>query len=200
MVSASILVDCRNMSLWLGAALAVLLTACSSPLDLDVDRTTMFNDDIVHPSRISLLYYFGDSAYEAIYVDPAFLQSIDIDTSTNPVLLTIPQFNTPLFPSTATETFTPMVRAFGFSVTKFPCNERIMDVINRSTFFSVEVLHQDGRRQDYQWQADDSGRRFRLGLVASRENRLLKGRIAMNIADPERPRVLSYYGILTIEY
>ncbi|MBU3742649.1 MAG: hypothetical protein FGM24_10255, partial [Candidatus Kapabacteria bacterium] len=141
------------MARWISALCIVLLTACSSPLDLDVDRSTTFNDNIVHPKRISLLYYFGDSAYEAIYIDPAFLQSIDIDTSQNPVLLTIPQFNTPQFACSASATFTPIVRGFGFSVTDFPCNERIVDIVNRSTFFDVEVLRLDGRRLDYQWQA-----------------------------------------------
>jgi len=200
MESASILDGYRNTVRTLVMVFLLALTSCSSPLDLDVDREMSYRDDIVHPRRMSLLYYFGDSAYEAIYIDPALLASIEIDTATRPFVVTIPQLNTPLFACSASEAFSPIIQGFGFSTIAQPCNERIVDIVNRSTFMNVETLQRDGSRREYLWVVDGVSRRMRLGFVASPENRLIKGRIALSVADPDRPRVLSYYGILTIEY
>lgn len=200
MVSASILDAFRNVLHSIGLVAAIMLTACSSPLDLDVDRDAAFRDNILHPRRMSLFYYFGDSAYEAIYIDPALLESVEIDTTTRPYLITIPQLNTPLFSCTASETFSPIVQGFGFTTIRQPCNERIVDIVNRSTFMNVEALHRDGSRKEYLWLVDGTNRRMRLGFVANPENRLIKGRIAISVVDPDRPRVLTYYGILTIDY
>ena len=181
-------------------ALIVVISACSSPLELDVDRTLSYNDGLVQPKRMSLLYYYGDSAYEALYVDTTFLSTVLIDTTTRPYRVTIPQMNTPLFPCRATADQTPLVRGFGFSITKHPCTEQLTAIANPYTYVSVELLDNNGRNSEQDWTIGTRGTRFYIGLLASPENRLIKGRLTIHVPDPDRPRTLTYHGVLTIEY
>ena len=68
-----------RIALMIAVGAVVLLHACSSPLDLDVDRTKNYPDGGTHPTRLSLYYYFGDSAYEAIVTDTLLLNNIWIE-------------------------------------------------------------------------------------------------------------------------
>lgn len=200
MVSASI--SAAFVKAFAVAALVttVFVVGCTSPLELDVDRSMAYNDGTVHPTRMSLLYYFGDSAYEAIFIDKTLMESVVIDTSTTPFRITIPQLSTPMFSCTANWDFTPLVKGFGLSVDAQACDEIVQDVVNRRTYVNVEMKHMDGRHADYLWFVDGSTKRMRIGFVSSPANRLIKGRVIINVVDPDRPRVLNYYGVLTVEY
>lgn len=200
MVSASISAAFAKAFAAAALVTTVFVVGCSSPLELDVDRSMAYNDGTVHPTRVSLLYYFGDSAYEAIYIDKSLLESMVIDTSQSPYRITIPQFTTPMFSCTANWDYTPLVKGFGLSVDAQPCDEVVVDVVNRRTYVNVEMKHMDGRRADYLWFVDGSNKRMRVGFVSSPDNRLIKGRVVINVVDPDRPRVLNYYGVLTLEY
>lgn len=196
-----ILDACRNMrTLPTILALLVIVSACSSPLDLDVDRTLTFDDGLVQPKRMSLLYYYGDSAYEALYVDTTFLSTVLIDTTIRPYRVTIPQMNTPIFPCSATADHSPLIRGFGFSVSRHPCNEQLTAIANPYTYVNVELLDNNGRRSNQDWTIGTRGTQFYVGLLASPENRLIKGRLTIRVPDPDRPRTLTYHGVLTIEY
>jgi hypothetical protein len=200
MGSASISAVCAKAVAVAALVTSLIIVGCSTPLDLDVDRSMVYNDGTVHPKRVSLLYYFGDSAYEAIFIDKTLMESIVIDTSSSTYRITIPQMATPMFSCTANWDYTPLVKGFGFSVDRQECDENVIDVVNRRTYVNVEMKHVDGRRADYLWFVDGSTKRMRVGFVASPENHLIKGRLIIHVVDPDRPRVLSYYGILTVEY
>lgn len=182
--------------------LALIAGACSSPLDLDVDRSIKYVDDVVSPHRATLFYYFADSAYEAIYADPRLLNGIRIDTSVTPARISISQIVSPRFSAVASAQHPVMVEAFGFGLHDYPADESIRDVINGSTFLNVNLLQSDNvTARSYLWFIDGISRRLRIGFIHQREKRVVKGRVVINVTDPYRSNnVATYYGLLTLDY
>ncbi len=202
MASASIWVASvrKPLPVLLGVVLGLVMLACSSPLDLSTDRKMNYADKTTNPTRISLLYYYGDSAIEFIYTDPEILKGVLIDTGATPFRVTIPHLQTPNTRFTPTKDFTPLVTEFSFGVERQPCDNVISTLVNSDTWFNVKHLTKDYTIKEYLWFADTSGRQFRLGLASVEEKRLVKGRIQISIADPDRPRFVNYNALVTLEY
>lgn len=181
---------------------SLTLGACSSPLELDVDRSMKYVDDVVSPHRATLFYYFADSAYEAIYSDPRLLSGIRIDTSSTPAKITISQIVSPRFAAQPSPNQPVMVEAFGFGLHDHPTDEVVRDVVNGSTFLNVNLLQSDNvSTRSLLWFIDGATRRLRVGFIHERDKRVVKGRVIINITDPYRNNeVATYYGLLTLDY
>lgn len=177
-----------------------LLHACSSPMDLDVDRTKVYTDGAVHPTRLTLYYYYGDSAYEAIVSDTSFLNTIWIERSTTPYTVTVPGLQFRL-PDTVkgTPLYTPFVREFCFSSTSKACDGVFTMCQSPKSWLSGEYLA-NGKWLPFDWMADAQNRQIRLAYFEIPEERLIKGSIQINVADPNYPRYASYRVLLTMEY
>ncbi len=181
-------------------AATMILPSCSSPMDLDVDRTKVYTDGAVHPTRLTLYYYYGDSAYEAIVSDTAFLNTIWIERGTNPYTVTIPGLQFRL-PDTVkgTPVYTPFVREFCFSSASKPCDGAFTMCQSPRSWLSGEYLA-SGKWLPFDWLADTQNRQIRLAYFQIPEENLIKGSIQINVADPTYPRYASYRVLLTMEY
>jgi len=184
------------------AASILFVVSCSSPLELDVDRTMTYTDGVVSPFRATLLYYFGDSAYEAIYSDLRLLQSIKIDTMKHPSRITIQQLNSPRFATAPSAQYPVMIQAFGFGLHDQPADEVVRDIVNGFTFLNVDLLQTDNTTsRNYLWFIDGVTRRLRVGFIQEPLKRIVKGRILIQITDPYRDnKTVTTYGLLTLDY
>jgi hypothetical protein len=192
----------KHIYIAISLVLISALGSCSSPLDLDVDRSVRYIDNVVSPHRAALFYYFADSAYEAIYSDARLLGGIKIDTSVTPARISIVQINSPRFLAVPSFSQPVMVEAFGFGLHDHPADETVRDVVNGSTFLNVNLLQSDNvTTRSYLWFIDGVSRRLRIGFIHQPEKRVVKGRIIINIIDPHRNNaVATYYGLLTLDY
>lgn len=179
----------------------LLLYACSSPLELDVDRTKTYPDGATHPTRLSLYFYYGDSAYEAIVTDTALLRRIWIERGSTPYKITIPALEFRL-PDTvqASPQFTPFVRAFSFSSSNARCDGQFSMCTSPVTWFSGEFLTKQGAWEPFQWSADVTNRQLRIAYYDVPHERLVKASIQILVADPGSPRFASYRALITFEY
>jgi len=182
-------------------AAAMFTYSCQSPIDLDVARRKVFTDSAVHPTRLSLYYYYGDSAYEAIVSDTAFLSTIWIERASTPFLITIPRLQFAL-PDTVrgTATSTPFVRSFCFSSEKKLCNGVFTMCKSTNSWLAGEYLTTLGLWIPFSWQADDLGRQIRLAYYEVEGQRLIKGNIQILVSDPSNPAYASYRAAITMEY
>ncbi len=201
MALASTLARGSNMVVGVIAlAIMVLASACSSPLDLDVDRSKTYVDGSLHPQRLQLYYYFGDSAYEAIVTDTALLNSIWIETLDSTRAVTLPRLQFSL-PDTikATAAFTPFVRTFCIAAQSKPCNGVFTMCINPNSWISGDYRSQDGQWYPFHWMSDNRNRQLRLAFYEIPGERLIKGSLQILVADPETSRYETYRALLTIE-
>lgn len=181
--------------------LVFTLASCKSPLELDVDRSMRYLSGEVPAKRASLFYYYADSSYEAIFSDTALLNSIVIDTLSEPMYVTIPQLATPRFGCVPNSTETPIVNAFSFSVDHMMTNDSSSACVNPKTYFYAQHLDKFGATQDYQWFADYAGRRLDIGFVELRKLRTIKGRIVIRVVNPENPmKIMTTNALLTLDY
>lgn len=186
-------------------AIAVLLTiiavACTSPMDLDVGRSKTYTDGSVHPKRLSFLYYFGDSAYEAIVSDTSLLNTIWIERGVRPYELTIPWFVFD-FPDTIelTSEYSPFVTQLCFSAYRIPCDNKYRNYVNNYTWLNGNYLDPLGNAVPFKWYADNAGRQLRIAWTGIYSQRLIKGSLQVLLADPIAPRYVTYRGHLTLEY
>jgi len=181
--------------------LVTLIASCTSPLDLDVDRSMRYLNGEVPVKRASLYYYYADSSYEVIYSDTALLNTIVIDTLSVPMRVTIPRLATPQFGCMPTPTETPIVNAFSFSVDHMMANDSSSSCVNSKTYFNAKHMDLFGTTNDYQWFADASGRRMDIGFIELRKLRTVKGRIVIRVVNPDNPlRVMTTNALLTLDY
>ncbi len=182
-------------------ALAVL-GGCESPMELDVDRTEQYMDGSVHPTRLSLYYYFGDSAYEAIVVDTSFLNTIWISKGTEPWTITIPQFNFTLSDSMqATPEHSPLVREFSFSIENQRVDGFFRSCINTNCWLAGAYLDQMKVSHDFRWYSNILDKQILLAWFRPEGQDLVKGRMAIRIINPMNPSdTVTYNGLFTVEF
>ncbi len=180
---------------------AVLSYACKSPVELDVDRTKAYVDGAVHPTRLSVYYYFGDSAYEAIVTDTAFLNTIWIERSTTPYRLTIPRLEFSL-PDTIRPNIdqSPFVRTFCFSTDNMICDGVWNLCQSPSSWMAGEYFTVNETWSPYQWAADDQGRQIRIAFYEVEGARIIKGSTQILVSHPYDSGYESYRALLTLEY
>lgn len=192
----------KSIVIFLALATTVLTFACKSPLDLDVDRTKVYTDGAVHPQRLSMFYYFGDSAYEAIVTDTAFLNTIWIERNTTPIRLTIPRLEFSL-PDTITgkSDTVPFVRKFCFSTDKAICDGVFAMCVTNNSWVAGEYLTPNNAMWlPFHWPTDDKGRQIRMAFYPVDDERLIKGSFQILVADPNVNRYASNRALMTIEY
>ncbi|CAN5549721.1 hypothetical protein BH10BAC6_BH10BAC6_00160 [soil metagenome] len=187
---------------WLTLGVLVFsLASCKSPLELDVDRSMRYLSGEVPAKRASLYYYYADSSYEVVFSDTALLNTIVIDTLSEPMYVTIPQIATPRFGCIPTSTETPIVNAFSFSINHVMTNDSSSACVNPKTYFYAQHLDKYGATQDYQWFADYTGRRLDIGFIELRKLRTIKGRIVIRVVNPENPtKIMTTNALLTLDY
>ena len=182
-------------------AVTLVISACKSPLALDVDRTMHYIDGGVTPTRVSLYYYYADSSYEVIFTDSTLLNTIRIDTNTTPFLVTIPQLATPKFSCVPNTYETPIVNAFSFSVDHMKANDSSAICVNPKTYFYAQHMNTTGFVSDYQWFADSTGRRLDVGFVSLPDLHTVKGRVVIRVVNPDMPTLMmTFNALVTIDY
>lgn len=191
----------RSMLLIIPFVMMLLLQSCSSPLDLDVDRTKNYPDGGTHPTRLSLYYYYGDSAYEAIVTDTTLLHKIWIERGSTPYRITIPSLEFRL-PDTiqASPQFTPFVRAFAFSSTNVLCDGEFTMCTSPLSWLAGEYLNQQGTWEPFQWSTDTGNRQLRIAYYDVPYERLVKASLQILVADPAVQRYSSFRALITLEY
>jgi len=186
---------------FIAVAIALAVFACTSPMDLDVDRTKAFADGTTHPRRLSLYYYYGDSAYEAIVSDTSLLNAIWIDHSTDPHSITVPHFIFQL-PDTvkATMANSPFARSFSFSTDKVPMDALFRYCVNNQSWVSGEFYDADQKLQPFHWPTDSTGRQLRMAWTEIPNENVVKGSAQIALADPVYSRYVTYRALFTLEY
>ena len=188
-------------TLFIIGIVVLMLQACTSPLDIDVDRTKHYPDGGTHPTRLSLYYYFGDSAYEAIVTDTTLLNNIWIERGVTPYRITIPTLEFHL-PDTikASAQFTPFVRAFAFSSTNVPCDGQFMMCTSPLSWLAGEYLNPKGAWEPFKWSTDTDNRQLRIAYYDVPTERLVKASLQILVGDPYVQRYSSFRALITLEY
>lgn len=181
--------------------LAVAAVACTSPLDLSVERSKTYTDGAVHPTRLSFLYYFGDSAYEAIVTDTSLLNTIWIERGVSPYEITIPWFvfNLPDTVKPASN-YSPFVNRLCFSADRVPCDSKYRNYVNKYSWVEGTYLDYNGNDVPFKWYTDYAGRQLRIAWIGIYSERLIKGSLQVLMSDPIAPRYVTYRGHITMEY
>lgn len=203
MASASTLVRFVNLRIVTAAILTIIaMAACTSPTDLDVDRSKTYMDGAVHPHRLSFYYYFGDSAYEAIVTDTAMLNSIWIERGTTPWQVTIPLLQFDLPDSIhASGTNTPFPTTVCFSTTKQLADGVFRSCTNPDTWVSGEYIDLYGGVVPFTWLTDNAGRQLRIGYYKVDNEDLVKASLQIVLQDPVRPGAYATYrALVTLEF
>lgn len=179
----------------------LLFQACQSPMALDVDRTTWYSDSSIHPKRLSLYYYFGDSAYEAIVTDTAFLEAIWIERNQDPWRITIPRFNFALSDTLkATISNNPLVREFCLSVDQQKIDGFFRTCTGANSWLSGEYFDMLYNRSNFRWLANSQDRTIMLAWFKPDNQNLVKGRMVIRVANPViTTDTATYNGLFTIE-
>lgn len=190
-------------------AIIAIISACTSPLELDVDRDKTFIDGAVHPRRVSIYYHFADSAYESMITDPVVLESMWIERATG----IGPQGNTDLYSVTIPElAFTVsnelrpskerpvMVEAFSFSCERQPADGEFRFCVNPRSWIRGRYLEDREAFIPFMWMADDRGRHIRAAFTAEPEQRIVKGSIILGVTEPRGQRSATYRARITLEY
>ncbi|NQW29277.1 MAG: hypothetical protein HQ472_02030 [Ignavibacteria bacterium] len=189
------------MKLYISLVALLTITACQSPTDLNVDRSLLYMDGGVHPTRLSFYYYFGDSAYEAIVVDTSLLNTVWIEDQSTNYAVTIPQFIFQL-PDTlkSSVAHTPFVRKLCFSTYKKPCDGNYTNCMNANSWLSGEYVGVNGQLVPFAWSADNASRRLGLAFYKVDQLNLIKGAVQIVVADPNLPRFEIYRALITLEF
>ncbi len=188
---------------------AMAIGSCTSPLELDVDRDATFIDGSAHPKRVSVYYHFADSAYEAIIVDPAWLETVWIERNAAPgtsdgyaYTVTIPQlvFEIP-------QTIRPskdrpvMIHSFSLSCRKQKADGQFRYCVNPGSWIRGLIFDErGGDPEPFQWLADERGRQVRLAFFAVPEQRIIKGSIQLAVVEPRGQKFSTYRALMTLEY
>lgn len=188
---------------------AMAIGSCTSPLELDVDRDATFVDGAAHPKRVSVYYHFADSAYEAIIVDPAWLETVWIEREATlgganafTYAVTIPQlvFEVPLTVRPSSER-PVMVRSFSLSCRQQPADGQFRYCVNPNSWIRGLVANdRGGDPEPFQWLADERGRQLRLAFFAVPEQRIIKGSIQLALVEPRGQKFSTYRALITLEY
>jgi hypothetical protein len=188
-------------TLFIIGVVVLMLQACTSPLDIDVDRTKHYPDGGTHPTRLSLYYYFGDSAYEAIVTDTTLLNNIWIERGATPYRITIPTLEFHL-PDTikASAQFTPFVRAFAFSSTNVLCDGQFTMCTSPLSWLAGEYLNPKGAWEPFKWSTDTDNRQLRIAYYDVPTERLVKASLQILVGDPYVQRYSSFRALITLEY
>jgi hypothetical protein len=188
-------------TLFIIGIVVLMLQACTSPLDIDVDRTKHYPDGGTHPTRLSLYYYFGDSAYEAIVTDTTLLNNIWIERGATPYRITIPTLEFHL-PDTikASAQFTPFVRAFAFSSTNVLCDGQFTMCTSPLSWLAGEYLNPKGAWEPFKWSTDTDNRQLRIAYYDVPTERLVKASLQILVGDPYVQRYSSFRALITLEY
>jgi len=197
----------RNTIVRLGKSLLIMITwiavsaSCTSPLEINVDRTIVNVDGSVHPKRLSFFYYFADSAYEAIVSDTTYLNEILIERSQTPWTVTVPQFvfelPNSIHPTPAT---TPLVRSFSLSCEKYIIDGIYRSCVGSNAWVDGEYLDQAYTPVPFRWDADNTINRILLAWIQPSEQNLIKGRVLISVTDPITKISRNYNGLITMEY
>lgn len=181
--------------------MTLLTAACTSPLELDVDRDIRNLDRIVSPTRLSLFYYFGDQSYEAIVINQELLNSIKIDKSTYPCKVTIPQFLFTLSDTMqATPGQSPLVRTFSFSCIAQPADGFSRNAVNKDSWMAGDFIDITGAHYEFKWMADNAGKEISIGYYTVPEVSLVKGFVRFLVIDPATLMPVTSRALLTMEY
>lgn len=182
--------------------LLLLTVGCQSPMDLDVDRQQWYSDDALNPKRLSLYYYFGDSAYEAIVTDTSFLNQIWLERSTKPWQITIPEFIFSLGDTIhATLGTTPLVRQFSFSTYKQNVDGFYRSCTGANSWIEGEYYDQMYVRQQFRWMTNALDKKILLAWFQPDGQQLIKGRMAIRVANPANTLdTATFNGLFTMEY
>ena len=192
-------------ALVVGLMALALISSCTSPLDLEVNRDKAYADGSFHPKRLSFYYHFADSAYEAIVVDTTFLNSIWIDQTEPFFEVTIPEFVFQL-PQTIEPTLehTPFVSTLCFASNEQPADGLYRLCINSNSWMEGAYIDQFGIMVPFRWPnpwyADDQGRQIRLAYYQLPRERLIKGSMQIALTDPATARFVTYRALITMEY
>lgn len=179
-----------------------ILTSCQSPMDLDVDRKEWYSDGAIHPNRLSLYYYFGDSAFEAIVTDTSFLNTIWIERNLTPWQVTIPEFNFSLGDTIhATYGQTPLVRQFCFSTYKQRTDGFYRSCVGNNSWIEGEYYDAMYQRQTFRWMTNSGDKKILIAWFQPDGQQLIKGRMAIRLANPANPLdTATFNGLFTLEY
>lgn len=191
-------------------ALALAFMSCTSPLELDVDRDATFIDGSTHPKRVSVYYHFADSAYEAIIIDPTWLETVWIERAPVPggnadtyrYSISIPQlvFEVPQTVRPSKER-PVMVHRFSLSCRQQPADGQFRYCINPSSWIQGLIFDErGGDPEPFQWLADERGRQLRLAFFAVPQQRIMKGSIQLALVEPRGQRYSTYRALITMEY
>lgn len=190
-------------------AVIAIVAACTSPLELDVDRDKTFIDGTAHPKRVSIYYHFADSAYESMITDPALLESIWIERVQGPSSLgtkdlysvTIPELaftvSNELRPSKERPV---MIEAFSFSCEKQPADGEFRFCVNPQSWIRGRYLEEREAQIPFFWLADDRNRHIRAAFSALPEQRMIKGSIILGVTEPRGQRSVTCRARVTLEY
>jgi hypothetical protein len=188
-------------TLFIIGAVVLMLQACSSPLDLDVDRSKHYPDGATHPTRLSLYYYYGDSAYEAIVTDTTLLNHIWIERGVTQYRITVPTLEFHL-PDTvkASAQFTPFVRSFAFSSTNVLCDGQFTMCTSPLSWIAGEFMNAQGKWEPFKWSTDTDNRQLRIAYYDVPTERLVKASLQILVGDPGVQRYSSFRALITLEY
>lgn len=192
----------RLLPYLLPTMVAMAVVGCTSALDLDVDRKATFMDRQIHPTSMSLYYYYDTASSEVLFRDTYDLNKVYIDTTTSPITVRFDHFSSPLLPHGPSTEYPTVVRGFGFSLDAAPCDaSQLLDVTNAGTYFYAQYRDLSGVNQDNLWFVDGSTRRFRIKLVEDLEGGFVKCRIYISVDDPVRNgKTWLFNGLLTLDY
>ncbi len=181
--------------------LAMMIGSCSSPMELDVSREMWYTDGAIHPNRLTLYYYFGDSAYEAIVTDTSFLNQIWIERGHTPWQVTVPQFVFQLDTALhATWTQPTLVRAFCFSFQRYNVDALYRSCQNANSWIEGEYLDITYSRVPFRWMTNDSTKVIQIAWFKPEEQNLLKGRLQIQVLNPSHQQMATFNGLLTMEF
>ena len=181
-----------------------LFSACTSPLDLDVERSRTFVDGAKNPTRLSFYYHFGDSAYEALVTDPTFLAKIWIEpqVGSEQLTITVPQFIFQLpINVTPTAEHNPLVKTLCFASHQQPTDGVFRSCTNQNSWMEGLYLDERGDPTPFNWMADNTGRQIRLAYYNVPEENLIKGSMQVIVTEPiYGQNYASYRALITLEY
>lgn len=176
--------------------------SCQSPMDLDVDRKEWYSDGALNPSRLSLYYYFGDSAFEAIVTDTSFLHQIWLERSSTPWQITIPEFNFSLGDTIhATFDYSPIVRQFSFSTTRQNVDGFYRSCVGGQSWIEGEYFDAMYQRQQFRWYTNNNDKKILLAWFQPDGQQLIKGRMVIRVANPANSLdTATFNGLFTLEF
>jgi hypothetical protein len=155
----------------------------------------------VHPTRLTLYYYFADSAYEAIVTDTTFLHQIWIERDREPWQVTVPYFSFQLDTTIkASINQTPLVRTFCMSFQRYSIDGLYRTCVNTNSWLEGEYIDASYLTQQFHWPANNNDKKIQIAWFHPESEKLLKGRVAIQVRNPVGPNTVTYNALMTLEY